>query len=50
MGKLALGGESGYMSGQSMDALIGELVDVREEIIPEVLEMLPRLDICPHGI
>ena len=40
VGELALGDGDGYAGGQSMDTLIGELTDVREELIPEVPEML----------
>ena len=50
VGKLALGDEDEYLGGQSMDTLIRELADVREELIPEVPEMLFGLNICPSSI
>ena len=47
VGKFAVGYEDGYAGGQGMDTPVRELVDVREELIPEVLH---RLDSCPNGI
>ena len=50
MGKLALGDKGGYFGGQNMDTLIRELADVREKLIPEVPEMLLRLNSCSSCI
>ena len=33
-----------------MDTLIRDLVDIREEFIPKMLEMLLRLDSCTNSI
>ena len=38
------------MGRQGLDTLIGELVDVKEELIPEVPEVLLGLSGCPDGI
>ena len=44
MEKLALGDRVGYIGGQGMDTLAGELEDIREESIPKMPEILLRLD------
>ena len=40
MREFALGDEGGYMGGQGIDTLIGELADIGEKFILEMLEML----------
>ena len=50
VGELALGNEGSDAGGQGMDTLTGELVDIREEVIPEVPEMLLRLDSSTSSI
>ena len=36
IGEFVLGDEGGYMGGQGMDTLIGELVDIGEMFVPEI--------------
>ena len=50
MVELILGDKAGNAGGQGMDTLIGELVDIGEEFILEVLLVLLRLDSCLNGI
>ena len=50
MGKFVLGEKGMERGGQGMDTLIGELEDIREEFVPEVPEMLLRLDSSPNSI
>ena len=38
------------MGGQGMDTLVGELVDIGEELIPELPEMLFGLDCSTDSI
>ena len=37
MGEVALGDKGAYVGGQGMDTLIGELADIGEKLIPEML-------------
>ena len=48
--EFALGNESVDVSRQSMDTLIGELADIREEFIPGVPEMLLGLHCSADSI
>ena len=44
MREFTLGDEGSDMGRQGMNTLIGELADIGKELIPEMLEMLLRLD------